>query len=112
MFLASLFFVILQRLECCSSIPHNSVPSDSREVEFKGLKHERDGRFLQTRTVYFVMQIGLIFQAYIHFKTLILLLHTYIHTYIHTYFYLSCRSIKKGSQKADVDLELKYIYKI
>ena len=67
MFLASLFFVILQRLECCSSIPHNSEPSDSREVEFKGLKHERDGRFLQTRTVYFVMQIGLIFQAYFHF---------------------------------------------
>ena len=38
----------------------------------KGLKHERDGVFLQTRTVYFVMQNGLIFQAYIHFKTLIL----------------------------------------
>ena len=28
MFLASLLFVILQRLECCISIPHNSVPSD------------------------------------------------------------------------------------
>ena len=28
MFLASLLYVILQRLECCSSIPHNSVPSD------------------------------------------------------------------------------------
>ena len=28
MFLASLLFVILQRLECCSSIPHNAVPSD------------------------------------------------------------------------------------
>ena len=28
MFLDSLLFVILQRLECCISIPHNSVPSD------------------------------------------------------------------------------------
>ena len=37
------------------------------------LKHERDGGFLQTRTLYFVMQNGLIFQAYTHFKTPILL---------------------------------------
>ena len=39
----------------------------------RGLKHGTDDWFLQTRTVFVFIQNRLIFHAYIHFKTLILL---------------------------------------